>query len=394
MTPSESAPLPVWSNFEFTGDSLEYFKIWIVNILLTIVTLGFYSAWAKVRTESYFYGNTVLNNSSFSYLADPVKILKGRVIAVGFFAIFWCLFEFYPQASLWTLFTVCLLFPFVLVTAISFRMRNSAYRNIRFHFRHDYMSAYRLFIVPIGITMILTWLIYNAYLTSDFVSELENADNSEFKKEDMLFSIFFLAILPVVPYVDFVRRRFIIDHTQYGSANATFHANAWGFYKPYLLMLLIGTVIIIIFSMAAGGIAVLFGIQGDNGGKPLEQSGAYMMLIFMTIIIIYGISFFLFGYLRARITNLTYNSTEIGPLLLQSHLKGRKIGWIYLTNTIAIIFSLGLLIPWSMIRMARYVAGCTEFLAKDMEGINAIQQPDRSALGEELGEIFDLDLGL
>jgi len=41
--------------FEFRGDGMEYFKIWIVNILLTILTLGIYSAWATVRNNRYFY---------------------------------------------------------------------------------------------------------------------------------------------------------------------------------------------------------------------------------------------------------------------------------------------------------------------------------------------------
>ena len=40
---------------EFTGNAGEYFKIWIVNIALTVVTLGVYSAWAKVRKLRYFY---------------------------------------------------------------------------------------------------------------------------------------------------------------------------------------------------------------------------------------------------------------------------------------------------------------------------------------------------
>ena len=44
----------------FTGSGSEYFRIWIVNVLLTIVTLGFYSPWAKVRRLKYFYGNTYL----------------------------------------------------------------------------------------------------------------------------------------------------------------------------------------------------------------------------------------------------------------------------------------------------------------------------------------------
>ncbi len=42
----------------FTGTGGEYFGIWIVNLLLTIVTLGIYSAWAKVRRLQYFYRHT------------------------------------------------------------------------------------------------------------------------------------------------------------------------------------------------------------------------------------------------------------------------------------------------------------------------------------------------
>ncbi|MGI9420607.1 MAG: DUF898 family protein, partial [Geminicoccaceae bacterium] len=61
--------------FAFTGRAGEYFGIWIVNLLLSIVTLGIYSAWAKVRTRRYFYGNTKLADSTFDYLASPVQIL-------------------------------------------------------------------------------------------------------------------------------------------------------------------------------------------------------------------------------------------------------------------------------------------------------------------------------
>ena len=57
--------------FSFTGKASEYFGIWIVNIILSVITLGIYSAWAKVRNKRYFYGNTKLNGSSFSYLASP-----------------------------------------------------------------------------------------------------------------------------------------------------------------------------------------------------------------------------------------------------------------------------------------------------------------------------------
>ncbi len=51
--------------FEFTGTAEEYFKIWIVNVGLTIVTFGIYSAWAKARKKRYLYGNTRLRGTAF-----------------------------------------------------------------------------------------------------------------------------------------------------------------------------------------------------------------------------------------------------------------------------------------------------------------------------------------
>ena len=55
----------------FTGSGDEYFRIWIVNLLLMLVTLGFYLPWAKVRRLRYFYGNTLVDGSALDFQADP-----------------------------------------------------------------------------------------------------------------------------------------------------------------------------------------------------------------------------------------------------------------------------------------------------------------------------------
>ncbi|WP_038928812.1 DUF898 family protein, partial [Yersinia pestis] len=67
----------------FKGEGGEYFSIWLVNLLLTIITLGVYSAWATVRRRRYFYGNTELNGDRFDYHAEPIEILKGRLMVIG-----------------------------------------------------------------------------------------------------------------------------------------------------------------------------------------------------------------------------------------------------------------------------------------------------------------------
>jgi uncharacterized membrane protein YjgN (DUF898 family) len=63
----------------FTGTGAEYFGIWIVNLLLTIVTVGIYSSWAKVRRLQYFYRHTELAGSSFDFHVDAAPDNVGAV---------------------------------------------------------------------------------------------------------------------------------------------------------------------------------------------------------------------------------------------------------------------------------------------------------------------------
>ena len=86
-------------DIQFEGKASEFFNIWIVNVLLTIVTLGIYSAWAKVRTNQYFYGSTYLDGSSFQYTADPIKILKGRLLVVFFILAYQGISQIYPTSG-------------------------------------------------------------------------------------------------------------------------------------------------------------------------------------------------------------------------------------------------------------------------------------------------------
>ena len=396
MSSNEDFPLPVWAEFQFDGNVTEYFKIWIVNVLLTIATLGIYSAWAKVRTESYFYGNTKVNGSSFRYTAEPLKILKGRVISVIVFALFWVLFNFYPDLIIWTLGAAILTFPFVVVASTSFRLRNTVYRNIRFKFDVRIRDGYRALLRPLAVVFIVTAGLYSVFESSDFAAQLESAEDSEMKAEDMLSSIFIFTVLPIIPYLIYVLRRFVIDHMRYGSAQGQFGASGWDFYKIYFkaffLAMAIAMFVGLLLGIAMSGSDVGELANSETSPDELSQMLAGPLIVFM--VAFYGLGFYLMGYFNSRLTNMTYNNTEIGPLLINSTLRGRDLGTLYLTNTMAALISLGLLIPWVKIRMAKYKASRTEFLAKDMQAINALEQSDSSAVGEEIGEIFDLDIGL
>jgi hypothetical protein len=64
----------------FTGSGGEYFRVWIVNVLLSIVTLGFYTPWARRRTAQYFYGHTLVAGSPLEFTAQQRRMVVGFLV--------------------------------------------------------------------------------------------------------------------------------------------------------------------------------------------------------------------------------------------------------------------------------------------------------------------------
>ena len=118
----------------FTGNGREYFGIWIVNVLLSIVTLGIYSAWAKVRRMQYFARNTQIDGASFDYHGDPKAILKGRLIAFALFAIYQFAGIAHPFLGVGVAIVLAGVMPALLLRSLRFRLYNLSYRGLRFHF--------------------------------------------------------------------------------------------------------------------------------------------------------------------------------------------------------------------------------------------------------------------
>jgi glutaredoxin len=71
-------------SFTFTGNSKEYFGIWIVNTLLRIITLGIYSPWAKVRKRRYFSETPSLTQPPSISTRNHWPYSRGGLLPVSF----------------------------------------------------------------------------------------------------------------------------------------------------------------------------------------------------------------------------------------------------------------------------------------------------------------------
>jgi len=130
----ETPPEPVTYRLRFTGYGDEYFRIYFVNVLLTLITFGFYVPWARVRTRQYFYANTWLAGHPFEYLAKPRAILRGYLIVVAAALANDLAGNYDPIFSLVLTGLFFLIFPWIIYKTLRFKARYAAWRNIRFRF--------------------------------------------------------------------------------------------------------------------------------------------------------------------------------------------------------------------------------------------------------------------
>lgn len=60
----------------FEGSAGEYFRIWIVNVLLSLMTLGIFMVWGRKRVRKYFFNNIVINGHMLASVKDCENIYE------------------------------------------------------------------------------------------------------------------------------------------------------------------------------------------------------------------------------------------------------------------------------------------------------------------------------
>ena len=319
--------------FVFRGKGGEYFKIWLVNVVLTILTLGIYSAWAKVRHKKYIYGSAQLNGAGFEYLADPVKILKGRMIAGGFLVLYSTLSNLFPQIGLIFSLALFAAVPWIVVRALAFNARNSALRNIRFGFSGKVKDAAKVFVLwPILVPLTLGIL---------------------------------------APYTYYRQRKFIAENSSYGTTRFAFTATARDYYRLFLsasvpLIIGVGLVAFVVFFL-----------------PPLAVPTALALYLY------------LFAFYSVKTTNLLFNSSQLAAHRFKADLRIKEYLLLVFTNSLATALTLGMFYPWAKIRTLRYKFSRLSLIASgDIDTFIAAEQKQVGSVGEEMSDFFDIDIGL
>lgn len=296
---------PMLYPFEFVGTGSDYAKIWLPHLLLTLLSLGLWSPWAKVRCQQYLHGATRLAGAAFSYCGSPWAIARSRLLllmVVAACAACW----WWPVAAVPVALLVLPLLPLMLQSALQFRLTASNWRGGHFDFVGSYSKAFQA--------------LYGAVLVTVLSAGL------------------------ALPLAYRWLARYAINHASLGGDIFRCHLRLSSLYW------LAGKVVLLVgFGLAAiAGVALLFPHQAPWLLLPLALV-AYTLW-------------------RAGSRNLLLNQSSLDDARLISSVTSASLLLLYVSNLFMLAVTAGLAWPWVAVRTARYYANRTEIAATDLDG--------------------------
>ena len=157
--------------FNSTGDGFEYFKIFIINWILTIITLGFYYPWAKEKQYKYLYSTINIDGDPLSFHGTGMEMFKGLLKALLIIVLLYALMLFFVFVinlqilGVLSIYAgIAMIFPLALHGSMRYRFSRSSWRGIRMKYTGDKKVFILLFLKWIFMT-IITLGFYSSWMT-------------------------------------------------------------------------------------------------------------------------------------------------------------------------------------------------------------------------------------
>lgn len=380
----------------FTGSGSEYFRIWSVNLLLILVSLGLYYPFAKARRIRYFYANTLVDGQALSFHGDPWKMFRGFVLLVVLMAVYSLARYLWPAAAVPALVVLCAVWPVLWRASMQFRLSNTAWRGLRMGFSGSLKNAYLAltpFYLPlIAFVALSQWMIPAA---AD-AAAAEPAAGPQFS--GWVFAPMALMLL-AGPWAMALIKRY--QHGGYRLANQQCQM-ALPAGRLYVLALkalfltivfAVGAAILIgvVFGAVFGGSAAAVGGHSE-GMKPWAGlvGGAIGLLAYAAYFVVIG------PFLACRMQNLVWDATRSQSVQFHSRLSFKPLLWLTLKNWSLVALTLSLYRPFAAVNTARMRL---EAVSLSLDGDLATwaapsAQGLADASGEIAGDFFGIDMGL
>jgi uncharacterized membrane protein YjgN (DUF898 family) len=338
----------------------------LINFLLTLVTLGVYSFWGRTEVRRRIWSSVRINGEPLEYTG------RGKELFIGFIVVFGCillpiiLLIVAVQILAGPEYGAAILIPFYIVFPFLFGM--AVYRTRRYRMSRTRWRGIRGAVI--GSPASYAW---GHYWT-------------------MILSLFAGGFL--TPWrTNYLYRRLTND-MRFGDQPFSYKGKAGPLYPPFAVAWIGGLISVGIYAGLIGWYiaANQERFQVDPGAEvPFKlttfETAGNIGMVFMLIFL-----FALFsGWYNARSLNHFTNHTKLLGLNFKLEVWGLGLVWLFISNQLLSLFTLGILTPVAEARAARYIIDrMTTEGTLDVAAIAQSQAAfDRS--GEGLAEAFDID---
>lgn len=335
-----SGPAEPPASIEFTGDARQYFGIWFVNITFSILTLGVYSAWGKVRRNRYLLGHTIVLGDALRYHATGPMILKGRLIGASAVAILALLQWARPDVGAVAVLTFLPVLPWAVNRALAFRARVVSWRNVHFGWHGSYWGTARAYVL---------WPLAGL-----------------------------LTLGALAPLAGRAQREYEANNLTWGRTPFSAATRIGSYYRAGL-----GAAALVAVAVAA--IVSVFSVLGDS--ELLDDLAiALLVATWLAALWLFRVASFHVVLDGLRLHERASFSSSFGAM--------RYFG-IAASNLALVVVTMFLASPWARIRAWRYRTECTSIAPSPRLGTPAGGVPDGAhAWGEELDEMASAELSL
>jgi uncharacterized membrane protein YjgN (DUF898 family) len=370
-----AGPPPERHPIGFTASGSEYFRIWIVNLLLIVVTLGLYLPWAKVRKLQYFHANTWVDGDALGFHGEPAKMLRGTLIAAAFLIVYSVGSHFSGWAALLAALAFVGLWPALFRASMRFRLANTSWRGLRFRFTGDTAGAYGALMPPLALALL-------PFAVAGLTVESGEGGRPAAPSAAATGLIGLCKL-----------RRYQHGHYVYGGLQTRLDADVGVVYGVFIKLIGLTLAVMVLAGLGAG---LLIGIGAI--GRKGPGIGVAMVMTLM-IFAIGGVLLFNIlpkSYLQVRLQNLLWSTTGNEVLRFDSRLKLGPFLRLQLKNYVLIFLTLGLYWPFAVIgtRRAQLEAVTLETRTPLDELTRAAGEEDPSAAGDMAADLFGLDIGM
>jgi uncharacterized membrane protein YjgN (DUF898 family) len=363
----------------FNGSGSEYFRIWIVNLLLTLLTLGLYYPFAKVRRLRYFYGNTTLAGDEFQFHGNPWKMLRGFVLMAALAGAYALASNVSPWAALVALAAMASLWPALFRASLQFRLGNTSWRGLRFQFLGSAGGAYRA-LLPMQLTLLLylggvAFLADPGATSAATPAQANPVAAATTGAGALLFTL-------LMPWFWWSVKRFQHRHLGLGPLQSEFLASVRSFYGVFVKAFGLGLLFIV--PVIAAGFLV-----GGRGGNPL--------LMILAMLMLYGAAIVVLGsFVGARMQNLVWSRTQAGGVRIRSSVRFAALAKLTAKNWLLIGLTLGLYTPFARVARARLLIDSVVVATRHPPAAltAALRGMTGDAAGDAAGDLLGFDIGL